>query len=467
LARPSVALFDNAYASTLAFLTSLGEHGVPVNVYGSDTLGTARWSRYATSYESCPSVDNPQLFLPWLRQKIRSGVITRIAPTSDLLAFYLSELRAEFSPQVQATIPTLTEIENCLIKTRFAEVCRTRGITTPEAAAPTTLDEALAFAERVGYPLVMKARSHLAVGMFERGAVISSAEQLRQQFHPYAVMAGHEYIAQRHPGLLLPMLQKFIPSATECVYSISGYKDTKHGIVTAALSYKREQWPPEVGVSTHQVACEDPQILQVGLNAVDRLLSCGIFELELLVDGHDLLAIDLNPRGFGFMRLDIARGSDLPWLWFQSTLDSLSEATTPKQLPIIECRQASLYYVSRLIGLIKGPNRYAQLRRIWRELRTPWTSMTGHWRDPLPKLLALCARLRHPRTTINCTGHRHATVVSSANASRYWWSTWPPVRIRRWRLPQHAAHQPAKIRQLNVSNPATTVLLPAASGCRQ
>jgi predicted ATP-grasp superfamily ATP-dependent carboligase len=397
---PPVALFDNAYSSTLALLISLGEHGVPVNVYGSNAIGATRWSRYCTNYRRCPSVDEPSEFIPWLRDKLRCGEITRVAPTSDLMAFYIAELRDEFPLDVQTTIPTLNEIENCLIKSRFSLACAEHGIATPETAAPTTIDEAQLFADRVGYPLVMKAKSHLAVGMSERGAIIYSAQQLRQEFRPYDLMEGHAYIAERYPELRLPLLQKFIPSATTLVYSVSGFKDAERGIVAAALSYKSEQWPPKVGVSTHQVGCDDQQILQIGRDAVDRLLGCGIFELELLVDGDDLLAIDLNPRCFGFMLLDMARGSDLPWLWFQSTLGNRSVEQQPATLPALEGRQALPYYVSRLVGLLTGPDRRAKFLQFCCELRTPWVSMTGQWRDPVPKLAGLFAMLRHPGSLI-------------------------------------------------------------------
>jgi D-aspartate ligase len=397
---PPVAVFNNAYSSTLAFAASLGEQGIPLHVYGSAVCSAMRWSRYCTRFERCPPIDQPELFLPWLRHKIRGGEITRVAPTSDLIAFYLAELRAEFSVEVQNTIPGLDEIENCLIKTRFADVCASLGIATPESAAPLTLEQALAFAARVGYPLVMKAKSHLAVGMAERGAIIHSARQLQEKFHPFPLQAGHEAIAARYPELLLPLLQRFIPSATQCVYSVSGFKDIRLGVVAAAISYKSEQWPPRVGTSTHQIGCDDRRILRAGIAAVDQLLSCGIFELELLVDDSGLLAIDLNPRGFGFMKLDIARGSDLPWLWYQSSLGRLSQDIKPMPLPEAECRQPLPYYTSRLVGLLKGPRRVALLRKVWQELRTPWISMTGHWHDPLPKLLALLAMLRHPGSLV-------------------------------------------------------------------
>ena len=391
-----VALFDNAYCSTLAFLLSLGRRGIPVDVYGPYRIGVTRWSRYAASYRQCPPLDRVEIFLPWLREQIRSTAITRVAATTDLLAYYLSVLRDEFSPAVRATIPMLHEVEHCLIKSRFATVCASLGIATPEAAAPANVDAALEFAKRVGYPLVLKAKSHLAVGMAARGAIVRNAAQLRREFRPYTMVPGHETIAARYPELRLPLLQRFVPSATRRVYSVSGFKHAERGIITAALSYKGEQWPLHVGVSTYQVGCNDPHILRAGIDAADRLVGCGIFELELLADGDELLAIDLNPRGFGFMQLDIARGSDLPWLWFQSSLGQIPECAALSELPPVECRQPIPYYLSRAMGLLSGPNRGDRLRRLAQELRRPWISMTGPWSDPIPKLLAYISWLRHP-----------------------------------------------------------------------
>jgi D-aspartate ligase len=398
--REPVAIFDNAYASTLAFVDSLGQRGVPLHVYGARGLGFTRWSRYRSRYARCPSIDRPDEFLPWLRQQIRSGAITRVAPTSDLLAYYLSELRDEFSESVRQTIPPLAEIESCLIKSRFAAACTAKGINTPATAAPATIGEALSFAEQVGYPLVLKAKSHLAVGMAERGTVVENGQQLRERFVAFAVVPGHESIAARYPELRLPLLQRFIPSADRRVYSVSGFKHAQLGIVSAAVSYKREQWPPKVGISTHQVGSASEQILQLGLLAVDQLVSCGIFELELLIDGDHLLAIDLNPRSFGFMNLDIARGSDLPWLWYLATHNQLPLLRAISQLPVMESRQSLPFFVSRLVMLLSGPRRRQQWRQFRNELRSSWVSMTGQWHDPAPKLLALFSVLRHPGSLV-------------------------------------------------------------------
>ena len=143
----AVAVFDNYWATTLAFARSLGRRGVALHFYGS---GAGRWSRYSSEHRACPDVDDAQTFLPWLREKVGSGEITRVAPTTDLLAYYLSVLREEFSTDVQRSIAPLSEIENCLIKTRFARATAEQGGHCLDVAEPSSVESALSAAAAIG-----------------------------------------------------------------------------------------------------------------------------------------------------------------------------------------------------------------------------------------------------------------------------------------------------------------------------
>ncbi len=187
----------------------------------------------------------------------------------------------------------------------------------------------------------------------ERGRIIPDLESLRLAYRPYAIAPGQGSIAARYPGIRWPLLQRYVPSARTRVYSISGIKDPDGGIVAASLSYKRHQWPPDTGISTSQVTCRDPSILRAGLATVDRLVSRGIFELELLDDDGHLLAIDLNPRAFGFIALDMAVGNDLPWLWYRSTLGPIGPPASGDAPPIMAARLALPALIGGCIGLLR------------------------------------------------------------------------------------------------------------------
>jgi D-aspartate ligase len=392
---PIVAIFDNYWATTLAFASSLGRNGVRLHVYGN---GAARWSRYCARRSRCPPIENADEFQPWLLERVRSGDITRIAPTTDLLAFYISRIRQEFAPEVRRTIAPLAEIENCLIKTRFAALSAVAGHPMLESAAPDNVEAAAAAASNLRYPVMLKPKSHLAVGFTERGKLIRNESELRRHFRRYDVAPGQESIAAAYPELLWPLLQRYLPSARNRVYSVSGIKDADGGILTACVSYKREQWPPDVGISTVQVGCVDERILQSGLQIVNQVLSRGIFEIELLADGEVLYAIDLNPRGFGFIELDIARGFDLPWLWLRSTLGPLSPEPAPPPRVSIEARHRVMHIFKALSRFGGDPEDLPFKERRDSGKRRFTVSMQGSWSDPLPMIISNLYLMRHPRS---------------------------------------------------------------------
>lgn len=393
-AAPGVAVLDNYWAPTLTFTLSLGRRGIPLSFYGR---GAGRWSRYCTWRRSCPPVEDAERFVPWLEDRVRSGEISRVAPTTDLVAYYLALLRHLFAPEVQRTIAPLEEIERCLIKTRFANACQRVGQAVPAALAPEDPQDALAAAEQLGYPLILKPKSHLAVGTAERGAIVRDRRELLAAFRSYPVVPGQEVIARRYPEVLWPLLQRYIPSARRRVYSVTGFKDSQSGIVAAALSVKRWQWPPDTGTSTSQVSYNNATIIAAGMAAVDKLLSRGLFELELLVDDSQLLAIDLNPRAFGFIALDLALGNDLPWLWYQSTRQVLTPLPPPKERPILEARFSIPHAVGRGILRLFGRRFPVGPRRRPGILPHSVLPMLGHWSDPVPLLLSNAHLLRHPR----------------------------------------------------------------------
>jgi hypothetical protein len=387
--RLPVAIFDNYWSTTLAFARSLGRQGVPLHFYGS---GAGRWSRYRTRRFPCPPAESRE-FQPWLRDKIRSGEIAMVAPTTDLIAYHVSVLRSEFTPEVQRTIAPLVEIENCLIKTRFAVTSAIAGATLA-TLAPDSLEKAIAAGSLLGYPLMMKPKSHLAVGL-DRGRLLVDESDLIAHFREYSISPDQKEIAAKYPELCWPLLQRYVPSARTRVYSVSGFKDADGGVLTARVSYKSEQWPPDVGVSTVQVAYDDKRILDFGLGVLNQTLSRGIFEVEVLVDGDALYAIDLNPRAFGFLELDLARGSDLPWLWYKSA----TEVQTPTPASVPEAPIQARHWMLHLLKSLSRPAQgVEQAESAMSQMIS--VSMLGHRSDPLPMIISNLQLLRRPRSLI-------------------------------------------------------------------
>ncbi len=392
-----IAVFDAPLPPAIAFVRSLGRVGVPVTVYADEAFPAARASRFTSGFHRCPPLAEVDAFLPWLGNEVAAGRIALAAPTSDLMAFYLGALRDEFPEPSRSLLPTLDSILDCLCKDRFADAITRAGFPVPRMALPVTAADAVRAADDLGYPLLMKPRSHLGVGL-DRGNVVRTRSELESLFRPYPVPPGQRSVIERYPELSLPMLQQYLDPAEHEVVSISGYVSPQGDASELSVSTKRALWPPRVGIGTLFERVPMPSYGQRVAEAASALVRGAIFELEVLVRTRtgDQMAIDLNPRAFGQISLDIASGHDLPARWY--------EGATCARLPERHVGRAPRYWVQgtpyvvgELIQLWRQPSRVRRLARLMRspELRLP-VHAAFRWDDPLPGVFHASRMLRHP-----------------------------------------------------------------------
>ena len=223
---PAVAVFDAELPTGLAFIRSLGRAGVPFIAYSSDDRAMGRRSRYTTDFRPCPSVQATDEFVPWLLKELSINSIDLVAPTSDYVAFNVAEANVRSGRPAGLGHPAHGRLLDCLFKDRFATAMSAVGFPTPATAAPTSVESALEFAEAVGYPVVMKPRSHVAVGV-NRGMVLTSPHDVRAAFGPYPVGGSQSVALNRDANLAWPILQQFMDLADVDVLSVTGCLDGK------------------------------------------------------------------------------------------------------------------------------------------------------------------------------------------------------------------------------------------------
>ncbi len=396
LSGAPIAIFDGDSPPALAFTRSLGRAGVPVHVYGHNEWPAARLSRYATRFFRCPDPEDAARFLPWLEAEVRNGRIARVAPTSDLMAWYLAEVRDAFSPEVAAAQPTLEATLDVLFKDRFARRSFELGIASPITTAPSSVEEAHDLAPQVCYPAVVKPRSHV-VGRLERGVVVHDADELRHRYRPSSVPRGMRDVLLRYPSLCFPVVQEYIPYAEDRLYSVSGLLGPAGEVIAFAASKKRNQWPPKLGVGLSFDACADPEVCERGVDVARRLLGAGLFELELILDRRtgSYVAIDLNPRAHGFIGFDIARGNDLPALWALTSC-GVVPAALPAPHGSLTWQHSIPLHLAHWVNIAFGPERGAAALAYAKDLRGKRIDVVHDIEDPLPTLRFTGEMLRHP-----------------------------------------------------------------------
>jgi D-aspartate ligase len=390
-----VHVFDADAPTALAFVRSLGRAGVPVVVCSHNPAAVARFSRYASGFKRCPPVDDAGAFRPWLEEQLASGRIRVVAPTSDVLCFHLAELRHLLPRPVQDALPSTDAFLDCLMKDRFERALARVGARAPAAWCPASVAEARVLAETLPYPVVLKPKSHVGVNL--RGLVVRSADELLASYAAYEMPADHADVVERFPGIELPMIQEYVPGALENLYSVSGLVGKDGRVAAIAASKKTSQWPPSLGVGLLFESCTDERVIELGAAIAEDVVGRGLFELELIHDARtdSFLAIDLNPRAYGQIALDVARGNDLPLLWYKLAVGETIERIGAARR-VARFVHGVPYTLEQVIGLVRGPARAKRLAAWANVLRKAHVDIVNDARDPLPSLPYTAHVLRHP-----------------------------------------------------------------------
>lgn len=393
-----VAVFDVDLPPAVAIMRSLGRAGVPVVAMSSSRFDAGRSSRFHDELRSCPPVRHTDEFVGWLTDEMRRGAIDLIAPTSDYLAFCVAEAIEKLGGGHDVGHPAPDAVMTCLFKDRFSTAMANVGFPTPPTATPATPDEAQACAADIGFPVVLKPRSHAGLGVY-RGSVARTPAELARQFRPYAIGEGQMAVERHDPDLALPIVQHYHDRSTTHVISVSGCLDRDGELIGLSHSRKVSQSPRRLGTGTmFEPAPRQPFTDRV-VHAVRMVQGSGIFEMEVLVDrtNGDCWTLDLNPRAFGQISLDIALGVDLPVLWYNSVTGSRLGSAAPRRRRPLYWHDAVTSYLGFGVRFLQGPRRTAIAGHALGRILAPSVNAMFEWSDPVPGIRFVMSHLRHPR----------------------------------------------------------------------
>ena len=341
-------------------------------------------------------------FVRWIGDGLTEGWIDLIAPTSDYVVFAVGAALEKIGLEgTSVGHPNPEAARTALFKERFYAAFRRIGFPTPQTTAPASVDEALADAERMGYPVVLKPRSHAGIGT-RRGVVIANAAALASSFRQWPLRGCNDTVLLYEPAIRMPLLQRYHELGTVDVFSVSGYLAQDGSLVALNHCRKLSQSPRRLGVGTMFEHVDEQPFSDAAVKAVREVMGTGIFELEVLVDRDTdaYYAVDLNPRGFGQMTLDIGRGNDLPMIWYNDVATASLPTRPALRRPPVVWHDAIGCYVEFAVRLARGPGRRAVARHAWDRLSGPSVGAMHEWTDPLPGLVFALDHLRHPRAFV-------------------------------------------------------------------
>lgn len=399
--RPPVVVLDADGPPGVAFIRSLGARGVPVDAYSHLWEAAGRYSRHVRRFRRSPDPLAPDEYVDWLAQEMAEGRIGLVAPTSDYTVYATALAMERAGIVAPPGIADLDTAWRCLHKGVFGELMDSVGFPTAPFRLPTSLDEALAAGEELGYPVILKPRSHVGVGL-HRGTVVHDAAAMRSAFGPLHIRPEASVALDRDGDLGWPMVQRLIPGDRLDVVSIAGCLDREGQLVSAGLSRKLAQWPPDVGIGTLFEAVDSASFTDRAIDAIRVAIGTGVFELEVCIDRvtGESFPIDLNPRAFGQVTMEIARGNDLPAAWYEVVAET-QLGREPLRGVEPEVWQAGMtYYPGIVMGLVFGPDRRRVIRDFTAVTRRPRIGSMLRWSDPLPSMALIASSLRNPSSLV-------------------------------------------------------------------
>ncbi|CAM03190.1 putative ATP-grasp superfamily ATP-dependent carboligase [Saccharopolyspora erythraea NRRL 2338] len=300
----------------LGLIRSLGRAGVPMYAVQEHRYAPAAHSRYVRGHwvwrPDAQDVDGVLRGLRGIAERI--GRTAVLFPTDDAGAIFLAEhgnsLREWFSfPQPPHDLPRLLAGKYTMYR-----LCQALGVPCAQATMVGSPDEAGEFADRFGFPVVVKLPTPWRNGAGRRSTTI---------VHDRAELAE----LCRLPGDQRLMLQEYLPGGIGHDWFFHGYCDAEARCTASFVGTKERSYPAHAGLTSLGRWAENAELHRHATDLLHRLDFRGIVDLDFRWDARDgqYKLLDFNPRlGAQFRLFEDSAGVDVA---LAAYLDLTGQAT--------------------------------------------------------------------------------------------------------------------------------------------
>ncbi len=416
-ATPGVLLTAATAYGTLAAARSLDRAGIDVVMADPDWLAPGLWSRAVKHSLRCPDASTqPEAFVQWLLDFGARAPGTVLYATTDDVAWLMARNRERLARNFLMYQPPLAATTALLNKWQLSRACAAVGLETPRTWLPED-DTALRHVrEDSAGPWVIKPQTQALFASHQKGQLVRDGRQLEGAYHAFEAASSHALaMRQADPGISRPLVQAFCETAADHIYNLSGFIDETGSLCVARASRKVLQWPYRLGIGLCFEAAEVQPELSAGVARLCRRVGhYGAFEVEFVeASPKHWELIDFNPRFYGELGFDVARGLDLPRLVYLAATGQHAALQRAVELMGLQPPREDQAWCNRLqFELVLGLRRVAGVlppgeAERWRAWL--WDHRRGlvdavldrrDWRPALVDgAMGVLARARHPRGT--------------------------------------------------------------------
>lgn len=278
-------------------------------------------SKYVRTRVRVPDITHSAQFVEWLlgEPSLRGRVLL---PTSDDLAYLFARHRERLLEHFHLFVPDHPRMMRILNKKLLYETCQRIGVDVPVTWFPRCDEEVRSIAARLDIDVLIKPKMQVQFPSGQKGLEVPKGSDLLNRFTRFRTRYAHgEEIVAQDPDISFPMIQAFHDEAVFGIHSVAGFTDGTGRPPLVRAACKVLQWPRRLGVGLcFQSAPVRPELLARIGALCEALEYFGIFEVEFIEYGGSFLLIDFNPRGYGQMAFEEARGLPLPYLYYLAAI---------------------------------------------------------------------------------------------------------------------------------------------------
>lgn len=304
-----VLVTDGEERAVLAAIRGLADAGYDVGVTNAARPAAGQLSRLvARRYRTGDPRLDGDAFVQRLLDVLAADRPAVLLPGAEASLLRISAARDRLPATVRHGLPPHEVIVRALDRGAFTDAAERAGFAVPRTIECVDVDAALAAAEELGYPVLVKPR---------RSAVPVAGDRMRQR--PSRPAADADGLRRLAPEFGSPFaLQEHVAGP---VISFGGVAADGRLLGLCASRYVRT-FPATGGSASFTQTFSPPDQVVTRLEAlVAELAWEGLFELETIERADGTHApIDFNPRAYGSMALAVAAGANLPALWVAHVL---------------------------------------------------------------------------------------------------------------------------------------------------
>jgi D-aspartate ligase len=303
----TAVVVEVAWVNGLAAIRSLGRHGLRVVALDHRPYALGFRSRYAEPRLAPDPLDDEAGFVAALRSLAEeTDDVLPVFPTHDEHVNAIAR-HAGVLERYRFPFPSWEVLERIQSKRHQLETAESIGLPVPRTFHPASRDEALAAAEELGFPVLVKPSANVGFRRSHRRQLFR-CESTGELERAYEAAATFE-----------PMVQELIPGGDEELYTLGSYVSADGEALGLFSGHKLSQTRGFMGSARVGEAIWVDEVVEQGLALLHALGYHGISQVETKRDPRDgrYKLMEVNPRLWQWHSLAAACGVDLTYIAYR------------------------------------------------------------------------------------------------------------------------------------------------------